>query len=82
MGEYVTVSVKVPKEVKERMVKLRVKWGRVLRQAIEQELLNAERARAVDAILELVQKAPKAEQGTAVKLVREIREEVGQEDNR
>ena len=81
MGNYVTVSVKVPKEVKEKMEKLGVKWGSILRQAIGQEIQKAERAKAVDAILELSQKAPKTENGTAVRLVREIREGIGEEDN-
>jgi len=82
MDRYVTVSVKVSREVKERMERLDVKWGRVLRQAIEQELEKTERAKAVGLVLELAQRAPKTEDGTAVRLIRGIREEIGEENNR
>ncbi|MBI2184053.1 MAG: hypothetical protein HYU39_03740 [Thaumarchaeota archaeon] len=73
MSEYVTVSVKVKKEVKEKMTRLKVKWGEILRQAIEQELQRTEREKAVNAILKLAEKAPRTEPGTTVKLVKETR---------
>ena len=82
MDKYATVSVKVSREVKERMERLDVKWGSVLRQAIEQELQKTERAKAVGLVLELAQRAPKTEDGTAVRLIREIREEIGEENHR
>ena len=81
MERYATVSVKVSKEVKERMERLDVKWGRILRQAIEQELQRVERAKAVDSILEFAQRAPRTEDGTAVKIIKEIREEIGEKNN-
>ncbi|MCJ7608513.1 hypothetical protein MUP00_02430 [Candidatus Bathyarchaeota archaeon] len=82
MSKYTTVSVKVPRQVKDKMEKTGIKWGPVLRQAIEDELQKAEREKAVDAILELAERAPKTEDNTAAKIIREMREEFAQTDNR
>ena len=82
MSKYVTVSVKVPRQVKDKMEKTGIKWGPVLRQAIEDELQEAEREKAVDAILELAERAPKTEDNTAAKIIREMRVEFAQKDNR
>jgi hypothetical protein len=82
MSKYATVSVKVPRQVKDKMEKIGIKWGPILRQAIEDELQKAEREKAVDAILELAKRAPKTEDNTAAKIIREMREEFAQTDNR
>nr|HDO80774.1 hypothetical protein [Candidatus Bathyarchaeota archaeon] len=42
MGKYVTVSVKVPLEVKKRLEELGIKPSEVLRRAIEEELERRE----------------------------------------
>jgi post-segregation antitoxin (ccd killing protein) len=72
LSDYVTVSVKVPRRLRDRMRELDVEWGRVLRAAIEREVERAERARAVDAILELAERAPRTG-NIVVEVIREIR---------
>ncbi|MEM2588073.1 MAG: hypothetical protein QXV23_07235 [Candidatus Bathyarchaeia archaeon] len=42
MGKYVTVSVKVPREVKERLEKLGIKPSQLLKNAIIEELRKRE----------------------------------------
>lgn len=42
MGKYVTVSVKIPVEVKERLEKLGIKPSEVFRKAIREELRKRE----------------------------------------
>jgi len=42
MGKYITVSVKIPLELKEKLDKLSVKPSKLLRKAIEQELKKRE----------------------------------------
>ena len=81
MSSHATVSVKVPRQVKDKMEKLGIKWGPVLRHAIELELERAERQKAVDAVLQLAERAPKTENNTAAKLIREMREEIAKRDN-
>jgi predicted DNA-binding protein len=42
MGRYITVSIKLPLEVKERLERLGLKPSELLRRAIERELRRAE----------------------------------------
>jgi len=42
MGKYVTVSVKIPVEVKEQLEKLGIKPSELLRKAIREELMRRE----------------------------------------
>jgi len=42
MGKYVTVSVKIPREIKERLDRLGVKTSELLRRAIMEELRRRE----------------------------------------
>lgn len=42
MGRYVTVSVKIPREVKEKLERLGIKPSELLRKAIMEEIRNRE----------------------------------------
>ncbi len=53
MVRYVTVSVKVPKEIKDKMNELGIKTSKVLRRAIEEEV----RRREVERIKETIEEA-------------------------
>lgn len=77
-GNSAVVSVKVPKQVKTKMRTLKVKWGEVLRNAIEQEIKEQEKKAAVSDLLEFVSKnkVPKNRTAeTSEVLTRESREE-------
>jgi hypothetical protein len=72
------VSVKVPKHVKTKMRTLNVKWGEVLRNAIEQEIKEQEKKAALSDLLEFVSKNELPKNRTAETsevLTRESREE-------
>ncbi len=70
-----TVSVKVPKELKRRMKKIRIKWSEVIRKTIEQEISTYERRKAVKDLIDLSTRAPKVPKGTSAKIIKGIREE-------
>jgi len=71
-----TVSVKVPKELKERMKKLPIKWSEIIRTTIEREISIYQRRQAVKDLIDLVASAPKVPRGTSAKIIKEIREEI------
>jgi len=71
----VTVSFKIPKELKDRMKAMPIRWSVVVREAIEREIARHERQEAVRRFLKLVEQAPKVPPGTVVKALREVREE-------
>ncbi len=70
-----TVSVKVPKELKQKMKKLPIKWSEVIRKTIELEISTYERRKVVKDLIDLVASAPKVPKGTSAKIIKEIREE-------
>ena len=53
MGRYVTVSVKVPIEVKEKLEKLGIKPSKLLKRAIDEELRRREIEEIEDKLKEL-----------------------------
>lgn len=53
MTKYVTVSVKVPVELREKMRELGIQASRVLRKAIEEEVRRKEVERIKEAVKEL-----------------------------
>lgn len=42
MGKYVTISIKIPREVKEKLEKFGIKPSELLKKAIEEELMKRE----------------------------------------
>ena len=73
MGRYVTVSVKIPSEVKEKLGKLGVKPSKLLRMSIERELKNLEVAKIKEEIERLKPVLKKISTEEATESIREDR---------
>ncbi|MHC1564220.1 MAG: CopG family transcriptional regulator [Candidatus Hecatellaceae archaeon] len=74
MGKYITVSVKIPLELKEKLDKLSVKPSKLLRKAIEQELKKREVERIKEEIEGLKPVLSKISMKDVLKSIREDRE--------
>ncbi len=74
MARYVTVSVKVPSELRERMRELDIKASDVLRRALEEEVRRREVERAREAIEELKPALDRVSVEEAVRSIRQDRE--------
>ncbi len=72
----VTVSFRVPEELKRRMDKLRkyVNWSEELRKFLERRVREYEQERAIEELEEIIRKIPSSPRGTATKYVREDRD--------
>jgi len=74
LARYVTVSVKVPSELRERMRELDIKASDVLRRALEEEVRRREVERAREAIEELKPALDRVSVEEAVRSIRQDRE--------
>jgi hypothetical protein len=72
--ECVTVSTKIPKPLKEKMVKLKIKPSKLLRKAIEDEIRRKEIEEVEDEIDRLKPILNKISTKDAVKSIREDRD--------
>jgi hypothetical protein len=70
------VSVRVPRELKEKMRKYRdkINWSEEIRRFIENKILEAERENTLSRLEELINQLPTVPRGTAVRYVREDRD--------
>ena len=68
------VSVRVSKELKEKMKKYDINWSEEIRKAIIERISEIERAKAAEEISKMIEGLPKAETGFSVKSVREDRD--------
>jgi post-segregation antitoxin (ccd killing protein) len=75
LGKYVTISVKVPIELKEKIKKLGIKPSNLLRKAIEEEVRSREVERIKGEIEELKPLLSKISIEDATKSIREDREQ-------
>lgn len=73
MGKYVTVSVKVPHELKEKLEKLGVKPSKLLRKVIEEEIRRKEVEQIKEEIANLKPALSKIPLKEVVKSIREDR---------
>ena len=73
-AECVTVSTKIPKPLKEKMIKLKIKPSKLLRKAIEDEIRRKEIEEVEDEIDRLKPIFEKISTKDAVKSIREDRE--------
>ncbi len=74
MGKYVTVSVKIPVELKEELERYGIKPSALLKKAIEQELKKREIQRIKEEIEKVKPILDRLSIGEVVKLIREDRE--------
>ncbi|MEM3437418.1 MAG: hypothetical protein QXP55_02625 [Nitrososphaerales archaeon] len=75
MGKYVTISVKVPLELKEKLKKLGIKPSNLIRKAIEEEVKSREVERIKGEIEVLKPLLDKISIEEVVKSIREDREQ-------
>jgi hypothetical protein len=70
------VSVRVPRELKEKMRKYRdkINWSEEIRRFIENKILEAERENTLSKLEELIKQLPTVPRGTAARYVREDRD--------
>ncbi|MEM3615521.1 MAG: hypothetical protein QXX09_02610 [Candidatus Methanomethylicia archaeon] len=76
MGKYVTISVKIPREIKEKLEKLGIKPSELLKKAVEEELLRVEVQEIKREIEKLKYVFTKFNKEFIVKSIREDREEI------
>jgi len=74
MGDCVTVSTKIPKPLKERMIKLKIKPSKLLRKAIEDEVKRKEVEELKNQIAKLKPILDKISIEDVVKSIREDRD--------
>jgi len=74
LGKYVTVSTKIPEELKRRMIKLGIKPSSFLRKAIEEEVKKREIRRVEEQIRRLRHVLEKISVEDVVRSVREDRD--------
>jgi hypothetical protein len=70
------VSVRVPRELKEKMRKYRdkINWSEEIRRFIENKILEAERENTLSKLEELIKQLPTVPRGTAARYVRKERD--------
>nr|MDO8079221.1 hypothetical protein [Candidatus Freyarchaeota archaeon] len=74
MGRYVTVSVKIPQELREKMKQLDIKASEVLRSAIEEEVRRREVEKLKEDIDKLKPVPDKVSMEEVVKNIRKYRD--------
>lgn len=74
LSKYVTVSTKIPQELKEKMKQLEIKPSKLLRKAIEDEIKRREAKKLKEAIEKLKPVLNKVSVEEIVKGIREDRE--------
>jgi post-segregation antitoxin (ccd killing protein) len=74
LGKYVTVSVKIPQELKDKMKRLNIKASEVLRYAIEEEVRRREAEKLKEDINKLKPVLDKVSMEDVVKSIREDRD--------
>ncbi len=72
----VTVSFRVPRELKRKMDELRgeINWSRELREFVERRIREYEQLRAISELEEAIKSLPTSPSGTAAGYVREDRD--------
>ncbi len=72
----VTVSFRIPRELKERMDRLRgkVNWSEEVRRFLEERVREYEQLEAIRELEEALKTLPQAPRGTALRYVREDRD--------
>ena len=75
MSKYITVSAKVPKELKEKMREMNINISQLVRRAIEEEVKRREENKLRMLIAEASQSLRKIPPEESTKVIRETREQ-------
>jgi post-segregation antitoxin (ccd killing protein) len=75
LGNAVTISAKIPKELKEKLHRMGVNVSRLIRNALEEEVKRREEAQLREDASEVSQILKNVPEEEIVKLVRETRDE-------
>jgi predicted DNA-binding protein len=72
----VTVSFRIPRELKEKMDRLRgyVNWSEEVRRFLERRVRELEQAIAIEELERVIRELPETPRGTAARYVREDRD--------
>ena len=72
----ITVSFRIPRELKRKMDELRglVNWSEEIRRFIERRVKEYEQLRAIEELEEIIRSIPAVPKGTATRYVREDRD--------
>jgi len=72
----VTVSFRIPKELKEKMDRLRnyINWSEELRKFVEMRIKEFEQKKAIEDLENIIKSLPQIPSGTAARYVREDRD--------
>ena len=72
----VTISFRVPKELKKKMDELRgtINWSEELRRYLERRIREYEQSKAIEELEKVIESLPPLPRGTAVGYVREDRD--------
>jgi len=72
----VTVSFRIPKELKKKMDELRgtINWSEEIRKFIERKIISIEQLKAINELEKLIESLPISPKGTGAKYVREDRD--------
>ncbi len=68
------ITIRVSAEIQEKMKKLNINWSKVIREYIQEVIEKEERRLAWLQMMQEISNIPSAEDGTAVKSVREDRD--------
>ena len=73
MGNTVTVSAKIPRELKEKLRKLKINVSRLIRETLEEEVRRREEGQLRDMAEQASLSLRKIPSGEIVRLIREMR---------
>ena len=70
------ISVRVPRELKEKMdrLKFKVNWSEEIRKFLERRVEELQRRRVLEEVHEIIEQVPESGRGTAARYVREDRD--------
>ena len=74
MGNLMTVSAKVSKELKRRADELGINISALVRRALEEKIKKMELQSVLETLKEEIKTAPELPEGTIVKIIRNMRE--------
>jgi post-segregation antitoxin (ccd killing protein) len=74
MGELITISARISRELKQKADDLGVNISEVVRKALEEEVRRRKHKRVMAALWREMERGPRLPDGTIVKIIRSMRE--------